>query len=98
MLRVRLKISTCTCEDLLIIPDLKYLYGDMNYLFNPYMFKKFYFSKEPILGFSNHPLECQRPIYLPVTSLPLHSLTAPSQMLTELYPYTTDGTLRIMMP
>ena len=33
------------CEDLLIIPDLKYLYCDMNYLFNPYMSKKSYFSK-----------------------------------------------------
>ena len=28
----------------------------------------------------------------------LHPLTAPPQMLTELYPYTTGGTLRIMMP
>jgi hypothetical protein len=36
------------CEDLLIIPDLKYLYCDMNYLINPYMSKKSYFSKEPI--------------------------------------------------
>jgi hypothetical protein len=50
------------CEDLLIIPDLKYLYCDMNYLFNPCP-TSFIFPKSLFLGFSNHPLECQRPIY-----------------------------------
>ena len=46
------------CEDLLIIPDLKYLYCDMNYLFNPYMSKKSIFRI-----FKPPPLECQRPTY-----------------------------------
>ena len=35
----------------------------MNYLFNPYMSKKSYFSKEPIFKLFKPPLECQRPIY-----------------------------------
>ena len=55
------------CEFLSIIPDLKYLYCDMNilmnYLFNPYMSNKSYFSKEPIFWLFKPPLECQRPIY-----------------------------------
>jgi hypothetical protein len=51
------------CEDLLIIPDLKYLHCDMNYLFNPYMSNKSYSSKEPIFRLFKPPLECQRPIY-----------------------------------
>ena len=41
------------CEGLLIIPDLKYLYCDMNYLFNPS--NKSYFSKEPIFRLFNPP-------------------------------------------
>ena len=47
-LRLVLLVYFWYCEDLLTIPDLKYLYCDMNYLFNPYMSRKSYFSKEPI--------------------------------------------------